>query len=49
VALDGRPLSFVSYDLSMLLAMTMLFFAVALVVLAATLRHVRHGGGLSQY
>ena len=49
VAFEGKSLAFVSNDIATLLAMTMLFFAVALVVLAATLRHVRHGGGLSQY
>ena len=49
VLLDGNSLSNVSSDIAAVLGMTLLLFAVSLVVLMETLRRVRRGGGLSQY
>jgi ABC-2 type transport system permease protein len=49
VLLDGQSLVSVSRDITILIGMTLLLFATAILVLDVTLRHVRRGGGLSQY
>jgi ABC-2 type transport system permease protein len=49
VVLEGASLRAVSPDLLVLLAMTMVLFAVGAVALSAALRYARHHGTLSQY